>query len=171
MRGATIQTQDWKLRGCLIAAITCEKRPGSSVTAVPQLRKYTCLSLKVRDFAHLLHPPTPPWCISMHCTLLHSQMHMILQEHLIYQAPLYPDLLGMVLTSGLLLSRSRTSTLAIVAMSPPEGFSRVLFSLKERSFSRLSGGAVDSLEPSQNHWLRCRRPALVPWLVLHGVRS
>ncbi|MXQ81166.1 hypothetical protein E5288_WYG012760 [Bos mutus] len=44
--GAMIQTQDWKLRGYLIAAITCEKPPGNSVTAVPQLRKYTCLYLK-----------------------------------------------------------------------------------------------------------------------------
>lgn len=161
-----IQTQDWKLRGYLIAAVTCEKPPwelSDSCAAVEEVHVSVPSGERLRSPFAPSCPPTPtPRCASTHCTLVHSQMHMILQGHLIYQTPLYPYLLGMVLTSRLLLSGSGTSTLAIVAMSPPEGFPRVLFAQRESSFSRLSGGAVDSLEPSQDHWLRCRRPALVP---------
>lgn len=109
-----------EVRGCG-AAVTCEKPPGNSVTAVLQLRKYMCQYLQARDFAHLLHPPAPhphPRCASTHCTLVHGQMHMILQGTSHLSDSLYPYLLGIVLTSRLLLSGSGTSTLAIVAMSP-----------------------------------------------------
>lgn len=89
-----IQTQDWKLRGYLIAAVTCGPwELSDSCAAVEEVHVSVPSGEISLTFCTLL-PPTPtPRCTSMHCTLVHSQMHMILQGHLIYQTPLYPYLL------------------------------------------------------------------------------
>lgn len=76
----------------------------------------------------------------MFCSLAVGQTHLHdfdsnepfekldLQDNLIYQVPLYLDLLGTVLTSGLLLSGLRIYYLpVVVSVSPLEGFLWVLF--------------------------------------------
>lgn len=73
-----------------------------------------------------------------------STEELDLQNSLIYQVLLYLDLLGMVLTSGLLHSGLGISVLATVPMSPSEGSPGALF-------SRIAASPASLGEPSRDH--------------------